>query len=135
MIRTYGSASSGITSGVGLAIAKTIASSAIFPSASAGMIPGPERPMNRSQPSITSAGAPVALLGVRVLRVPALDLAHLARDVVLALGRERALAVAADHVADPGGEHHLRHRDAGGAEPDDQDPQVLEIACRRSSAR
>ena len=63
MIRTYGSASSGITSGVGFAIAKTIASSAIFPRSSASMIPGPETPMNRSQPSITSAGAPWSLSG------------------------------------------------------------------------
>ena len=43
MTRTYGAASSGITSGFGLAIAKTIASSFILPSASAGMIPGRRR--------------------------------------------------------------------------------------------
>ena len=58
MIRTYCSASSGITSGVGLAIAKTIASSFIFPSEAGSISPGPERPMNRSQPSITSLGPP-----------------------------------------------------------------------------
>jgi hypothetical protein len=64
MIRTYGSASSGSTSGLGLAIAKTIGSSFILPSASAGMIPGPERPMNRSMPSITSVGSPVSPSGL-----------------------------------------------------------------------
>jgi hypothetical protein len=63
MIRTWGAASSGITSGVGLAIAKTIASSFIFPSASAEMIPGPERPTKRSMPSITSAGWPPSFSG------------------------------------------------------------------------
>ena len=64
MIRTYGSASSGITSGVGLAIAKTIASSFIRSSDSAWMIPGPERPTNTSQPSITSSGCPWSLSGL-----------------------------------------------------------------------
>jgi hypothetical protein len=47
-----------------LAIAKTIASSFILPSASGGMIPGPERPMKRSMPSIASAGCPVTLSGL-----------------------------------------------------------------------
>ena len=50
--------SSGETSGVGLAIAKTIASSFILASESASMMPGPERPMKRSMPSITSSGCP-----------------------------------------------------------------------------
>ena len=58
MIRAYGSASSGVTSGVGFAIANTIASSAISASASAGITRAPERPTNRSAPSITSAGPP-----------------------------------------------------------------------------
>ena len=40
-MRAYGAASSGVTSGVGLAIAKTIASSFIRASASAGMTRAP----------------------------------------------------------------------------------------------
>ncbi len=58
MIRTYGAASSGLTSGVGLAIAKTIASRFIRASASAGSARAPETPIRRSMPSITSAGVP-----------------------------------------------------------------------------
>ena len=58
MIRTYGAASSGVTSGVGFAIANTIASSFIFASASAGITRAPDRPMKRSMPSIASAGVP-----------------------------------------------------------------------------
>ena len=73
MIRTYGAASSGITSGVGLAIAKTIASSFILPSDSAWMIPGPERPTKRSHALDHVVGPAEELLGVRVLGVPALD--------------------------------------------------------------
>ena len=63
MIRTYGAASSGITSGLGFAIANTIASSFIFSSDSGLMIPGPERPTNRSIPSITSSGLPLSCSG------------------------------------------------------------------------
>ena len=63
MTRAYGSASSGVTSGVGLAIAKTIASRFIRASASAGITRAPERPMNRSAPSITSAGPPARFSG------------------------------------------------------------------------
>ena len=58
MMRAYGSASSGATSGVGLAIANTIASSAILASASAGITRAPESPMNRWAPSMTSCGPP-----------------------------------------------------------------------------
>src|SRR5215218_5530425 len=110
MIRTYGAASSGITSGVGFAITKTIATSFILPRDSGWMIPGPERPTKMSMPSITSSGAPWISSGF----------------VVLALGRERALAVAADDLGDPGGEHHLAHRYPGGAEAYHQDPQLLD---------
>ncbi len=126
MIRTCGSASSGITSGFGLAIAKTIGSSFIFPSASAGMIPGPERPMNRSMPSITLGGLAGQALGVGDLRVPALHVRHAAVLVVGALGGDRAHAVAADHVGDPRLEHHLGHRDPGCPEADHEDPQRLD---------
>ncbi len=63
MIRTYGAASSGVTSGVGLAIAKTIASRFIRASASGGMTRAPESPMKRSMPSMTSAGPPVSFSG------------------------------------------------------------------------
>ena len=63
MIRTYGSASSGITSGVGFAIAKTIASSFILSSDFASTRPGPESPMNMSHPSITSFGPPESFSG------------------------------------------------------------------------
>ena len=66
MIRTKGSASSGITSGVGLAIAKTIASLAIASSDLASISPGPERPMNRSAPSSTSFGPPASLFGFEI---------------------------------------------------------------------
>jgi hypothetical protein len=64
MIRTYGAASSGVTSGVGLAIANTMASGAMRASASAGMTRAPDRPMNRSMPSMTSAGRPVRRSGL-----------------------------------------------------------------------
>ena len=58
MMRAYGRASSGVTSGLGLAIANTIASPAILASASGGITRAPDRPMNRWAPSITSAGPP-----------------------------------------------------------------------------
>ena len=58
MIRTYGAASSGSTSGFGLAIANTIASSFIRSSACAGSAFAPDTPISRSAPSITSAGEP-----------------------------------------------------------------------------
>ena len=64
MIRAYGAASSGVTSGFGLAIAKTIASRFIRASASGGITRAPERPMNRSAPSITSPGPPARLSGL-----------------------------------------------------------------------
>ena len=66
MIRTNGAASSGITSGFGLAIAKTIASRLIADSAEASTRPGPERPMNRSAPSRTSLGPPWIFSGLVV---------------------------------------------------------------------
>jgi hypothetical protein len=47
-----------------LAIAKTIASSFILSSASAEMIPGPESPMKRSMPSMTSPGWPLSFSGL-----------------------------------------------------------------------
>ena len=62
--RAYGSASSGVISGFGLAIANTIASRFILCSASGSITRAPESPTNRSAPSITSAGAAMALLGV-----------------------------------------------------------------------
>ena len=62
-MRAYGAASSGSTSGVGLAIANTIASSFIRARHSGGMIRAPERPMNRSIPSIASAGFPLRRSG------------------------------------------------------------------------
>ena len=65
-MRAYGAASSGVTSGFGLAIANTIASSFMLASASGGMTRAPERPMKRSAPSMTSSGAGAAL-GVRDL--------------------------------------------------------------------
>ena len=124
MIRTYGSASSGITSGVGLAIAKTIASSAIR-SRSRGLDQPGAGEADEQVGALDHLGRRAqALLGVRVLGVPALDLGHLL--VVVAAGRERALAVAADDLGDPGGEHHLGHRDAGGAEAEHQHAQVLD---------
>ena len=57
-MRAYGAASSGVTSGFGLAIANTMASSAMRASASGGITRAPDRPMKRSAPSITSAGPP-----------------------------------------------------------------------------
>ncbi len=57
-MRTYGAASSGVISGVGLAIAKTIASRFMRASASAGRTFAPDRPITTSAPSMTSAGAP-----------------------------------------------------------------------------
>ena len=63
MIRAYGRASSGLTSGVGLAIAKTIASGRMSLSASAGITRAPERPMKRSIPRIASAGVPDSFSG------------------------------------------------------------------------
>ena len=57
-MRPYFAASSGGTSGVGLAIANTNGSGRILASAEAGMTPGPESPMNRSAPSMTSSGGP-----------------------------------------------------------------------------
>ena len=55
--------------------------------------------MNRSMPSITSAGAPAAALGVGDLGEPALDRVHRAVEVVLALDVQRAAGVGADDVA------------------------------------
>ena len=126
MIRAYGSASSGVTSGVGLAIANTIASSAICASASAGMTRAPERPMNRSAPSMTSAGPPVRRSLLVVSANQRLIGAHRAVLVVGPVGRQRALGVAADDVVDAGGEQDLRHRDPGRAEADDQHVEVLD---------
>jgi hypothetical protein len=57
-MRQWGAASSGATSGFGLAIAKTIASGAMLVSASAGSTRAPETPTSRSMPSSTSAGPP-----------------------------------------------------------------------------
>ena len=62
--RAYGAASSGVTSGFGLAIANTIASRFMRASASGGITRAPERPMNRSAPSITSAGPPARRSGL-----------------------------------------------------------------------
>jgi hypothetical protein len=45
-------------------MAKTIASSFIFSSDFASISPGPETPMNRSQPSITSLGPPLRFSGL-----------------------------------------------------------------------
>jgi len=64
MTRTRGPASSGVTSGVGLAIANTIASSFMRWSASGGITRAPESPTNRSAPSMTSAGPPERLSGL-----------------------------------------------------------------------
>jgi hypothetical protein len=63
MIRTYGAASSGLTSGLGLAIAKTIASLFMRASASAGSTRAPRQADHRSAPSITSAGLPARQSG------------------------------------------------------------------------
>ena len=129
-MRAYGSASSGVTSGVGLAIANTIASSAIFASASAGITRAPERPMNRSAPSMTSGGPPWRRSSLVDSANQRLIGGHRAVLVVGAVGRERALGVAADDVADAGGEQDLGDRDAGRAEADDQHVEVLDPACR-----
>ena len=64
MMRTYGAASSGLTSGLGLAIAKTIASEFMRASASTGSARAPDTPISRSAPSITSAGAPARQSGL-----------------------------------------------------------------------
>ena len=79
MIRTWGAASSGITSGVGLAIAKTIASSFIFASESRLDDAGAGEADEEVHALDYVVGLPVDLLRVRVLRVPALGLVHLAR--------------------------------------------------------
>ena len=129
MIRTYGAASSGLTSGLGLAIANTIASLFMRASASAGSARAPETPISRSAPSITSAGAPERLLGVGDLGEPALDAVHRAVEVVLALDVQRAARVGADDVAHARGEQDLRDRDPGRAEPDHQHVQVLQAAA------
>ncbi len=63
MIRTYGAASSGVTSGFGFAIANTIGSLRMRASASGGITRAPERPMKRSIPSITSPGPPSSCSG------------------------------------------------------------------------
>ena len=64
MIRTYGAASSGSTSGLGLAIANTIASRFMRSSACAGSAFAPETPISRSAPSITSAAGPARQSGL-----------------------------------------------------------------------
>ena len=83
--------------------------------------------MNRSAPSITSAGAPCAALLVGGLGEPALDRAHRAVLVVGSVGRQCALGVAADHVPHAGGEQDLRDRDPRRAEADDQHVEVLDL--------
>ena len=75
---------------------------------------------------MTSPGPPREVVRVRDLRVPALDLRHRAVEVVGALGVDRAARVAADDVVHAGLAQDLRHRDAGGAEADDEDAQVLD---------
>src|SRR5216117_694398 len=102
MILTRPAASSGETSGVGLAMAKTIGSGFMRPSASAGTTLAPETPISRSVPSRSSGGA----LGVGGLGVPALHRVQRPLDVVLAAGVQRAARVHADDVA-----HARRHED------------------------
>jgi len=51
-------ASSGMISGVGLAIANTIASRCMAPRSSTFTTPGPLRPMNTSAPTIASRTVP-----------------------------------------------------------------------------
>src|SRR3954465_13030805 len=99
MIRAYGSAPPGVTSGVGLAMAKTIASSAMRESASAGMTRAPDRPTNRSAPAITSAAGRRGRAGQTDEQVRAVD--HLGRRAVAALRVGRLGEPALDRVHRP----------------------------------
>ena len=63
MIATSLATSSGWTSGIGLAIAKTIASAAIWRTAAAEIDRGPDRPMTTSAPGMTSFAVPCLPVG------------------------------------------------------------------------
>ena len=130
MIRTYGAASSGVTSGLGLAIANTIASLFMRAAPRAGSARAPESPISRSAPSITSAGVPARHSGLVDSANQRLTRVHRAVQVVLALDVQRAARVGADDLAHAGREQDLRHRDAGRAEADDQHVQVLQALAR-----
>src|SRR3954453_20972751 len=130
-MRAYGAASSGVTSGVGLAIAKTIAPSFIRAGASAGSTRAPDRPMNRSAPSMTSAGEPARRSGFELSAYQRLiafiePSRESARPVAPAPRVHRPAGVAADDVAHAGREQDLRDRAPRRAEADDEDVQVLQ---------
>src|SRR6266581_760389 len=97
MIATKPSSSSGATSGVGFAIAKTIAPSAIVLTASTETAPGPLSPRKTSAPASSSFALPV----------------------------DGAVPIAADDFPHARGEQDLRHRDAGCADAREHDLHVL----------
>ena len=123
-IRTCSAASSGITSGSGFAIANTIASSFMRSRSAASTTPGPDRPMNRSAPSSTSAGPPRRRSQFVLSAYQRFERVHLVP--VVAPDVDRAVRVAADDLADADLEQHARDRDPGRAEADHRDLQVLE---------
>ena len=124
MTRTYGAASSGVISGVGLAIAKTSGSGAIRASAAGGMHAGAREPDEEVHAVDDVGGRALQALGVRVLGVPALDRRHRAVAVVGARRADRAARVAADDPRHARLHEDPRHRDAGRAQADDQHAQV-----------
>ena len=77
--------------------------------------------MKTSAPVSASSAAPVRPRGFVSPAYPALTAESPGRPAV-----HDALAVAADHVRDSGGEQHLRHCDAGRADAGDDDPEVLD---------
>ena len=122
MTATWPAISSGGTSGVGFAIAKTIASSAIAAARRRPRRrPGPDSPMKTSAPRSASSAVPAKPSRVRVLGVPALRTRR-------GPSRPRWIAPVrshADDVADAGREQHVGARDARRADADDHDRHVL----------
>ncbi len=98
---TYGAATSGMTSGVGFAIAKTIGSRAIVAIHSGCKIPGALTPMKTSAPASTSCSEP------RRFSRFVCSASHVQCELcVVLVAAERAFAVDRDHVA------HARRRAA-----------------------
>ena len=118
---TFAGTSPGMTSGVGLAMANTMASSAMSVSIHGSTMPGPDRPSRRSD-RLTASWMPP----VRPSRLPCSANQRLARRQAGQAAVQHALAVEADDVADADLGEQAGARRAGGAGADDGDRHVGE---------
>ncbi len=107
---------------MGLAIAKTIAPSAIDAMASRLTAPGPERPMKTSAPASASASRAAEPVGVGSPGILGLPWAE-----VGAIHVQRALAVEADDRADAEREQHVGRRDPSGPDAGEHDADLLRL--------